>query len=536
MQSVVASILLLLITIGIAASLWTFTQNVSYIFQSEAESKNADFMNMVRNYSMVEAMDGIERTETYAYLWSPTVDSYPNTVYYNPNISNVVAMYWLNSDWPQLVDPDYVKDVVDTMPDGHHVIFSWNLHSALGSAYYDNLTDPDTQSKTMSIWWNNSVDFVVKKFNDFFSSYSAIGGKLDYAVLDFEGGMSNWVLSGSSNDQAPYRAIMADPRFSTQTAPILSSYSFPEPVDLISTVWDWWGKSYYLTWNALAGNWTAEYANNATFSRIIEYYPDANMSNFNMRFCNQSLTVLDFNGHYDCMLGFDSIVGNYQAPAAYGNFGQLELKYLDGVNPYSKTPFHGFQYAVNTVRAAALSSSVPVSPWIILRYHGDCFFHDTDLYQDFVFHITLSGSDRLLVFNPENGDAYNSGDPVRIKKINDSEYLLRDCMKQFDGISGYADKRTLITNLSWWGDDFMLTGMHSGGRNVWRFTPDIDDGSQLSSKLAGTSPNVTFSTGKATIEIPSGVIYSPSSDNCPSGQGYWVLQPAGSQLPQVKYK
>ena len=42
-------------------------------------------------------------------------------------------------------------------------------------------------------------------------------------------------------------------------------------------------------------------------------------------------------------------------------------------------------------------------------------------------------------------------------------------------MAGYADRQTLVEDLAWWGDDFVLTGIQAQGRRVYRFTPDIDN-------------------------------------------------------------
>jgi hypothetical protein len=118
---------------------------------------------------------------------------------------------------------------------------------------------------------------------------------------------------------------------------------------------------------------------------------------------------------------------------------------------------------------------------------------------------------------------------VPSSSVGASERMFSLCMKEFDILANYKGKKTLVTNITWWGDDYVLTGMHSKGRNVWRFTPSEESVTSTYEGIVNNS--LVFKTSKARITIPQGVIYT--GNGC-SVRGYWIIQPDSAPKPHIE--
>ena len=91
---------------------------------------------------------------------------------------------------------------------------------------------------------------------------------------------------------------------------------------------------------------------------------------------------------------------------------------------------------------------------------------------------------------------------------------------------GTADRKTLVTELAGWYDDYVLTGMKSGDRTVWRFTPKLQAGETWRDTQADPSA-ATFRIGSTTVQIPGGVVHQQA--DALSDQGVWIIAPVDSR-------
>lgn len=185
-----------------------------------------------------------------AYAWSKS-----------GTFDNIVPFYWIKAS---ALDPANAKAAADGMPEGHRVLFSWDVHRPMTDEREDYCRAGNgTLTDQPGIWWDKGAEKVARKFDSFFAQYKALGGKVNAFVLDQEAGLSNWHL-GNKHDR--WLAIQNDPRFPE----IAKQLGF---TDLL-TVCDWskqkgQARENQLKWNALQQKRVAAYVNRSvsTFPR-----------------------------------------------------------------------------------------------------------------------------------------------------------------------------------------------------------------------------------------------------------------------------
>lgn len=239
------------------------------------------------------------------------------------------------------------------------------------------------------ILWDNGAEVVGNRFDKWFAEYKRIGGKLDFFVLDFEGGMSNWHLK---NQAEIFKKIADNPN----SANIAKELGF----DDLSKVYNWRTGDDYLKWNAAMEPRICKYVNKAVFYPIRKNYPDLQMSNYSYVHHSSQYEVPDLHGHKIYKYGHGAHAGTHQSPVLYCDLGQVSRLKMDGKNKYDKTAFNAFRFAINKLRSAALSSGVPLSPWISHKKYHNSLVRNSDLYQELIFHIGLTGIDKFLFWNP----------------------------------------------------------------------------------------------------------------------------------------
>ena len=467
---------------------------------------------------------------TYAYSWTKV----------NSTLDNIVPFYWLRLS--DLSDPNSAvikaKAATDSMPEGHRVLFSWDLHREMSYHPSDALKDSlgkivgytDKENRFIpyhGIWWDHGVEVIQRRFDDFFRRYSAIGGRVDVVVLDFEEGFSNWHLENKAKreyggaTEAYFLAIQNDPRFSS----VSQELGFSD----LRTVLHWYSNENYLKWNALMSDRVAAYINKAVYEPIKKYFPNVKMTNYGNYYHSMSYPVPDRNGHPTYKYGNGNHVGTHQSRSLYGWLGNVRNLRLDGTNKYDATSFNAFRHDVNKIRAMKLSSNVPIYAWVSNKEFGESLLNSSDLYQELIFHIGLTGVEGFLFWNPTE-----TSTPATSK----SNELLSDCLKQMDQLVGFDDRKTLVDRLVGWGDHYVLTGMRANNRSVWRFTPKLEGKETIENILVNVFP-ATFRVGSTTVTVPNGKVLIP--DNRLSQQGYWIVeatesreQGAGSSEPEIE--
>lgn len=491
-----------------------------------------------------ENSDVTSRTPFYALTWwTPQVE----------NLTNILPWYWMDhrDGWwngPELLlDPQDAKQYTDAMPEGYRTMTSfwvyrnifgdrdtfWNSHNP-----EDNCIDPSTGQRTeyFCIWYDFGIEYTRQIFDDFFREYRDIGGQIDFFVLDAEYFPVNWAFGSDITNvtqQAQWAAIQNDPRF----GPVAQQLGFSD----LSLVHNYWLHPHYLSWNQFAMRQVADAINRAVFEPMRRYFPDVKMSNWEGFYQTQEYAIPDYNSHNisychpGLYCGPGSHVGTHQARVFYGELGQISLVWNPGGGGlYEATPFNAFRYNANQMRASVLSSDVPVQPWFSPKSYyphltQNIGFSNSDYYQELLFHVALSGANEFLYWNHPSINPW---------QINHSDRMMDACLKQIGWLTGYNDRRTLVSELSSWTDNHMLTGMVAGGRKVWRMTPQltIQSGalSTLPSMVQNYDGGVMVTVGNVTTLFPQGrVLWIDPSDNCYSNAGVWIFQPLSAPDPGI---
>lgn len=448
----------------------------------------------------------IVRKPFVAYAWHG-----PQVAY-----GNVVKMFWVT----RRTTPEQAKAATDTMPEGRRVLMKWDLHGRIHNHPEDRCRDDDGNlTNHRSVWWEHGVEENAELYEDFFRRYHALGGRLDTFVMDHEVGLSNWSIR---KNEDLYRAIMADRRFDALSRQL----GFRD----LLVVSNWQRqrgekRTHYLIWNAVMHERVTAYFNTAFYDPIRKYYPNVNLSNYGH--CDGKpphTCVPGWHDYHRFSTGAPMHVGTHQSRALYCVIGQLRDRILPGCyRPYGNSPFAGFRVGVNKMRSMALSSPVPIAPWISHKRFFQSTIWYTDLYQELIFHVGLSGADVFLLWNPYVWGR-RRGDPVVDAGLQTK--LVSDCLKQLDELVGTGDRKTRIKGLADWRGEFVVTGMNAAGRSVWRFTPKLGRGQQREDMLVSESPAV-FRVGPKRIHFPSGKVYWPKTDL--SSQGFWVVAPPESR-------
>ena len=407
-------------------------------------------------------------------------------------------------------------------------------------------------------WWDNGAIQISQQFNTIFQNYKSAGGKIDFFILDYEqnsGGIctTNWCIGAwpSPITRDHYLAIQNDPRNST----LFAQLGFNNLLD----VWNWQviqsnpnAIPYYIIWNRYADKLASTYVNQATYNVIQTYFPTVKGSDWAYFYHKQKYPLVDLHGHNTsyCSSGLycgeGTNVGTHQSPAPQiSGFGsELDSKKLDGINGYTRTPFNMARYTVNIMKIAHMSNpSVPLAPWFSAKswpgesyYPNLKFLVNDDFYEEAIMHSLLAGSTNILYWNPKN--SFPGGASNGISYTQDNQ-AVSQTLNEFDALAGFNDKQTLVNDngnnnyyelneITWWGDDYILTGLSAENRRIWRFTP-----SQASNLVPIVENNLTLTleTSQKTLVFPQGRIWR--SSNPVSPKGLWIIQPETAPTPII---
>ncbi|MEK6898968.1 MAG: hypothetical protein AABW79_02640 [Nanoarchaeota archaeon] len=471
--------------------------------------------------------DSLQRERLYAYGWDSNARGYNNIL---PMVNFFPFSVGTGNPplWPQTT-PESAKAILDTYPEGHRVMILFQLglyHDLLSNNPEDKCLNQNRELTNFScIWWDNGVANVSAEVDSFFANYSAIGGEVDSVIIDFERGFGNFQIGSNLSDSEVverWDAIQNDPRTREEIIPLIGFDDLTSVSNFFS------GGDNYHIWNAVQVARLNKFLNVAFYEPVKRYYPNVNASNYESSFNGAvecPVPLKDINGHGGYCLNVPNanqagprIFGTHQGTQAYGWLGQITRPGREpGNGTYELTPFNSFRYSVNQVRAAKLNSDAGLMPWIAFRsYTGDgpdrpiVAMGNTDYYQESVMHIILLDPDNLIFFNPGVSREDNE--------------LVSNIISETNNLVGFSDRRSLVSEMADWDADYVLSGIESGGRKVWRFTPKSEF------ELDESSDDVIIRTSRVKISFDSAVIF-PSNV---SQKGLWIVQDVNTGLPSIE--
>ena len=406
------------------------------------------------------------------------------------------------------------------------------------------------------VYFDSAVEMVKTWLTDFLKQYSAMGGKLDGIVVDLEYieshayYLKDYYIGSRKKEKNEniYADIVNDPRYATEIRPMLVEMGFefyPNPEGEKSEIWTIYsgdkdsfsGKSYGI-WNHVMDVREREAINKAVLEPLLEFYPDAVVSDY------QSGTYLAWEKNLDAHGSLRTY--NLTSAGNVANFnaycGRPESSYFNSDkqttnNPpsfndaiYEATPFSVTLYDVNLFKNMyASTSGGRINAWLgnyeYGRYEDGTLIDDgykdvysgTPYYSEVIYHIGMLDPTPFLGFiigTKVNRDGFY---------MSESLTVTNDIMIELSRVAGFSDRKPIQTQSDWNGD-YILSGMYAGGRNIWRITPDTSKVSVEDFKVNDKAP--TFQVSGVTITFPQGRIIEDGPVSRAGSCGYWVETPA----------
>lgn len=402
------------------------------------------------------------------------------------------------------------------------------------------------------VYMEKAVAAVQEWLYAFLEEYQAIGGELDGLVTDaeYENLYATYIHSRfAKNDPLIYDKIVKNPLYETQIRPLLEERGFkfyPNPNEYTPEIYGIHpnsGAEYAQSrsiWDAVLRSHINDCVTRAC-SPVWEYYPDALVTDYQSKNIKSWLKEQRDSGGTFGAGGNYYTAGNSNCENTYSVRPGMTLfedatsktpvyRTIPGYNRavYENTPFNCFLYDANVFKNTYLASDEGnVSFWIahyLYNKENPNSVSETPYYAETLLHMGL--------LNPEVFLGYIIYQ--EIEKYEDYEFCLElvdDVLDELNRLVGDADRKP-IQVIPTWNDHFVLSGMTSGGRNIWRLTPDTTKVSVEDFKTEGADP--TFSVNGQTVTFPQGKIIENGSVRGWDAQknvvqdglcGYWIETP-----------
>lgn len=416
-----------------------------------------------------------------------------------------------------------IKEEMDRREPGKRFLY---IHTDASQDYLINDTDV--------LWQQEDVEELATLLDNFFKVYYEVGGQLDAVHTDIEAVMTTWQVRGfdpeglgtlSAIIDRNLNNITEDPLYTSYIRPQLAErgFNFKINTDLgRNELYDIGyyqayvnpdrvtkDKCNYLIWDAVASNYKNECLTQAIYEPARKYFP-------NVYYCNygsNDRVAADYNGgvHKYELGGDRTKAGTHSCPVLYDS---------SAGSPYLEA--RGLANGMRGVMLATEDGNV--MPWVVSKgYHSYSHIHeDVPYFYEYLFHIALCNPDALLLYGPQ----YYNTDPADRVQLNITG--MREALDEFNEYAVKTDAKTLIQNRINT-QDFMVSGMYTNGRNLWRITPDNTVVS-VDEFLKSDNGNPTFYVSGQTVTFPGGRIL----DNMYSEYGYWIETDAGVE-PTITY-
>lgn len=422
-----------------------------------------------------------------------------------------------------------LKKATDQMPEGRRAAFDWDNSHLLWSHPDDRV--PVAGGEPFVLWWDNGAKRVGERMDQFFKAYRDIGGKLDIFVLDFEHGVGGTGVGGGQERislavQKRVEAVRDTPRFQE----MMKAIRVEDPAYF-------YDPKFYpnAKWMAYARDLTRCYVNQAYYKPIRKYFPHVKFSNYG-DYCDDFSTPQpngaprdageDIPGRYG------GYAGTHQATdGLYGHLGGIVMEWgvpVEG-KKVAATPFNAFQLHVNLMRTAVLSDPAPVTPWIAWRRYildpakpKGASVGETDYYQELIYHIALCNPDYFIFWSAFRWKPEMKAEDSCMKP--DVQFV-NDLIDEINGLAGFSGRKTLVDRLAPWHQGYLLSGMKTGGRNLWRLTPDLSVVKSVESCRVSEDP-LRFEIAGRRIEFPGGNLIHLTKPM--SAYGFWIETPDGT--------
>lgn len=377
-------------------------------------------------------------------------------------------------------------------------------------------------------WWDKGGAIIKAELEAFFEEMVKTGVTVDYFICDFEEGMTVWSLGHDNDKYLPrYQAIEQDERYQTELRPLLAErgFVFCEDADkcelyyachFASRTISEAEKSNYLIFNEVMSNRKAEYLNRCVFAPYLAAYPNGKCSNYNTSQISGA-NMLSQASHATYKGGSSVKAGTHSSPSLYGQAYALAQSGYNG----DTMPTNGFMalvYNQNLLRATDdFELGKKTMPWVAREnfVNSGYYFGTTPWYYENVLHSGLTDPEAFLFWGPR----YYANDDAEM--VSGQAEILADLMRELELMVGDSDRKTLETEPCSWNTHFLLSGMQSGNRRVWRITPDTVGTDTTVESFCTDRKTPTFTIDGVTITFPNCSVMTLSSSRADGG--YWVM-------------
>lgn len=371
--------------------------------------------------------------------------------------------------------------------------------------------------KENHLWWDIGADKLRAVTTQLYKELKANGAALDYVIDDFEGGMSMWSIKSENIEE-----IMRDSRYETEIRPLLVENGFEFSTDGASEldpIFQFTQNNMYHVWNGVMSRRVSEYYNRTMYEPIKEFYPDVKYSNYGMTESLGLNKIYDGAGHKDYLAGRSYKAGTHSSPVLYGGLGAITKQ---GRQPedyphdkFDSTSYNTVLFSLIRVQDVMTSGDGKIMPWIPCFNAADSDMNN-DYYDELVFHLGLLGADPLLIFNPASENL-----------INDENHLSA-LLEELNSVLGSGIKNTLTNKVTPWDSAYLLSGMETADKTIWRITPDLYVPGVSTDNFLSDKEKLIFQIGNQVVIFPEG---SKIIENTMSDYGYWIESPKGT-IPQ----
>lgn len=389
------------------------------------------------------------------------------------------------------------------------------------------------------IWEDEVVEEVAAQMEAFFKAFYEIGGEIDGIYSDDETTMCPWNLTSNGKItgedlQNKLNGITADPKYQEYIRPQLAERGFRfdrSPTQNELTIVSYTrsesaSNKEYMIWTAVMDTYKSECLRKAFYEPAKKYFPYITYANY---WSNDTYAAYYTGNAHRYHLGGNRIsAGTHSSPVLYQ--AQGESKFIPDGSDYKvpSTPFGETLWLVNSMRSVMLSTpGGKTMPWVNAKIDPTKNFasikNDYQFYYEYINHIGMCNPDALLFYGP----AYYPTDSAEMAKENALAIIA--AMEELNAYTKKSDAKTLVTDCVPIDAPYILSGMYTDGRNLWRITPDTSIMSEGQSFCVNEGIP-TFYIGGITITFPDGEILP----NVHSTHGYWVETPAGT-YPEISY-
>ena len=402
------------------------------------------------------------------------------------------------------------------------------------------------------VYMENMVKLVSEWLEEFLSEYARLGGKLDGLILDIEylEGSSYYLSAHAKKDMMLYKKIVDHPSYKTILRPQLEERGFvfyPKVTNETPEIYscDQASGSQYAQsrsiWNTVIRNTMAKYLTDAIMPNLTKYYPNANVCDYQT--CNTYSWLKGMSDTGGVGTGGNYIaVGNTSNDNTYSSRpgtgfwkedGAPIYKNIQGYNKveFEANPFNMIVWDTNLFKdmlAAAPEGRVTawVAPWCYTnRSDGYC---RTPYYSEMFYHIGMINPTPFLGYIVKSEVESRGQDYDEALKVTD------ELLAELTRVAG-AKNRKALTIPSNWNNNFIISGMNLGSKNIFRITPDVyGTGTTLESFKVAGAKDLTFAVNGQTITFPGGKIIEDSPISKVGTCGYWV-ETAADVMPVVTY-